>query len=95
MSIQGLERYLATHPFFAGLEPGYLALLTGCARNVSFGAGETIFSQGGPADSFYLLRDGKVALEFPAPGGGRLVIDTLDAGDVLGASWLITPSQWH
>lgn len=95
MSIQGLERYLATHPFFAGLEPGYLALLTGCASNASFGAGETIFSQGGAADSFYLLRDGKVALEFPTPGGGRLVIDTLDAGDVLGASWLITPYQWH
>ncbi len=95
MSIQGLERYLATHPFFQGLPPDYLALLTGCARNVSFAAGETIFSQGGAADFFYLLRDGKVALEFPVPGNGRLMIDTLDAGDVLGASWLVTPYQWH
>lgn len=95
MSIHTLERYLATHPFFRGLSADYLELLTGCARNASFPAGTTIFSQGGKADNFYLLRDGKVALEFPVPGDGRLVIDTLDAGDVLGASWMITPYQWH
>ncbi|MBT8447730.1 MAG: cyclic nucleotide-binding domain-containing protein [Gammaproteobacteria bacterium] len=95
MSIHSLERYLSTHPFFRGLSTEYLELLTGCARNVAFTAGDTILRQGAPADNFYLLRDGKVALEFPVPGNGRLVIDTLDAGDVLGASWLITPHQWH
>ena len=95
MEIHGLERYLAGHPFFQGLADEYLELLAGCARNVVFEPGEIIFSQGAPADVFYLLRDGRVAIEIPAPGGGRIVIDTLDGGDVLGASWLVAPFRWH
>ncbi len=94
MEIHDLENYLAHHPFFAGLAPEYLALLTGCAGNVTFAAGETVFSQGGTAEHFYLLRDGRVALEFPHPAGNGVVIDTLDAGDVLGASWLVAPYRW-
>jgi CRP-like cAMP-binding protein len=94
MEIHDLEHYLAHHPFFAGLAPEHLALLRGCASNVNFAAGESIFSQGGAAEHFYLLRDGRVALEFPHPAGNGVVIDTLDDGDILGASWLIAPYRW-
>lgn len=94
MEIHDLGQYLAHHPFFADLAPDYLALLNGCAGNVNFAAGETIFSQGGTAEHFYLLRDGRVALEFPHPAGNGVVIDTLDEGDVLGASWLVAPYRW-
>ena len=90
-----LEGLLAKAPFLEGLDPERLALLAGCAGNVHFGAGETIFRQGDPADSFYVLRHGTVALELFVPGRGPVVIETLQAGEVLGWSWLFEPYRWH
>ena len=94
MEVHDLERYLADHPFFAGLAPRYVDLLTSCATNARFAPGEMIFSQGGAAEKFYLLREGRVALLFPHVGSDGIVIDTLEAGEVLGASWLIAPYSW-
>ncbi|MEQ8233687.1 MAG: cyclic nucleotide-binding domain-containing protein [Gammaproteobacteria bacterium] len=94
MDVHDLESYLAGHPFFSGLAPDYLALLTGCAANVRFEPGQAIFTQGGAAENFYLLREGRVALAFPHAAAGGVVIDTLEDGDVLGASWLIAPYSW-
>ena len=34
-----LEAILAAHPFFEGLDPKYMQLITGCASNVRFEAG--------------------------------------------------------
>ncbi len=95
MTVQTLEPILAEHPFFKGLEEKYLQLVTGCASNVKFQAGETIFHQGEEANHFYLIRHGQVALEIFAPQRGSLTIQTLDEGDILGWSWLIPPYHWH
>ena len=65
--METLERILAEHPFFEALEPDYLKLLTGCASNVRFDAGQYIFRRGEAANQFYLLRHGRVALEIFAP----------------------------
>ena len=65
--METLERIIAKHPFFAGLESYYTGLLTGCAANVRFAAGTYIFKEGEEANEFYLLRSGKVALEIFAP----------------------------
>lgn len=90
-----LEKTLAEHPFFNGLEPRYLQLAVGCASNVRFDAGEFIFREAEEANQFYLIRHGKVSLEVFAPNRGSLVIQTLDEGDILGWSWLIPPYQWR
>jgi CRP-like cAMP-binding protein len=91
---QNLEPLLRGHSFFAGLEPGYVSLLGGCAANVVFPSGSFIFREGTPADTFFLIREGKLALEIAAPGRGTLVVQTLGAGDVAGFSWLIEPHRW-
>ena len=65
--METLERILSAHPFFNGLGERYLPLLVGCASNVRFQTGETIFREGGEANQFYLIREGKVALEVAAP----------------------------
>ena len=44
--METLERVLAEHAFFEGLEPRYLQLLVGCASNVRFDAGQYIFREG-------------------------------------------------
>ena len=92
---QTLEPLLRGHKFFAGLEDEHLALLTGCASNVVFPAGTFLFREGEPATTFFLIRDGAVALEIAGAGRGALVVQTLGAGDVAGFSWLIEPHSWE
>ena len=90
-----LELILAEHPFFKGLEPRYMKLITGCASNIRFDARTYIFREGEAAEQFYLIREGKVALETFAAERGSITIETVEAGEVLGWSWLFPPYQRH
>ena len=90
-----LEGILSRHPFFDGLDPRYIELAVGCAANVRFNAGEVIFREGEEANNFYLIREGKIALEVFSPGHGSLTVQTLDDGEILGWSWLIPPYHWR
>lgn len=90
----GLERILAEHPFFAGFSPEYSQLVAGCARNHRFDAEQFLFHEGDQANEFFLIRQGKVALEISAPGREPIVIATLGAGEIVGASWVIPPYRW-
>jgi CRP-like cAMP-binding protein len=77
------------------MEEPYLQLFVDCASNIRFNAGDMIFREGDEADTFYLIRHGRVALETSAPEGGSAVIQTLGDGDVLGWSWLVAPFRWR
>lgn len=92
--METLERIIAEHDFFVGLDQAFLNLVVGCASNVRFGAGTYIFREGDEANAFYLLREGKVALEISAPQYQPILVETLNAGDILGWSWLLPPFQW-
>jgi CRP/FNR family cyclic AMP-dependent transcriptional regulator len=92
--METLERIIAEHPFFAGLESYYTGLLTGCASNVRFAPGSYIFKEGEPANHFYLVRSGKVALELFPPHSRPITVETLEQGEVLGWSWLLPPYVW-
>jgi len=94
MAAESLERILGEHPFFEGLKKAYLQLFVDCASNVRFNAGEMIFREGEDADKFYLIRQGKVALETYAPQR-TVIIQTLGEGEVLGWSWLVPPYRWR
>lgn len=85
---------LEAHDFTRGLDRPTRELLAGCARNASFPANASVFREGDPADWFYLLRRGTVALEMRVPGRGRIAIQTLHADEVLGVSWLFPPYLW-
>jgi len=93
--MQTLEPILVAHPFFKDLEPRYLQLIVGCASNVRFDPGQFIFREGEEANQFYLIRQGKVALEVFVPERGSITLQTLGEGDVLGWSWLFPPYRWH
>jgi len=93
--METLERILAKHPFFEGLAPEYLDLLVGCASNVRFEAGTYIFRQGEEAHQFYLLRQGRVAVEIYAPQSPPIVVETLERDEILGWSWLVAPHYWR
>jgi len=92
--MENLERIIAAHPAFAGLESYYTGLLVGCASNVRFETGECVFKEGGEANVFYLIRVGKVALEVFAPQHKPIIVSTLGEGEILGWEWLLPPYQW-
>jgi CRP-like cAMP-binding protein len=93
--MQNLEQLIAASPVFEGLTPAQLAVISGCAANEHFAAGARLFREGGPAERFFLIRSGAVALELEAPGQGRLIIETLHDGEVVGWSWLFEPYRWQ
>jgi CRP/FNR family transcriptional regulator, cyclic AMP receptor protein len=92
--MQGLERIVLDQPFFSGLGPEFGAAISGCARNLRFTAGEYLFREGEPANEFYLIRQGTVALELHSPGQAPVVVATLREGDILDGSWLVPPYCW-
>ena len=92
--MQTIEELLSSHPFFAGLDADAMRLMSGCASNVHFPGGEFIFGEGEEASHFYVIRHGRVALEIHSPARGPLVIDTMDQGEVLGWSWLVSPYRY-
>lgn len=90
-----LEPILKEHPFFSGMDDADISLISGCAKNARFSMGDPIVKEGDPADEFFLIREGRVAVALPSPNGGRLKIETLDAGEIAGWSWLFPPNLWQ
>ena len=84
-----IDDLLAEHPFFAGLRADWAELVAGCGTNVAFDEGERIFAEGDPADTFYVLRRGIVALEIAAPRRDPVVIEPTGPGEILGVWWLL------
>ena len=93
--MQTIEPLLAQHPFLKGLDPAHLKLLVSCASNMTYEPGDFIFREGQDADSFYIVRQGKVVIETYSPEHGPIVIQTRGDGEILGWSWLIPPYHWH
>ncbi len=93
--MESLERFLTKHPFFAGIDREHVLPFVGCARNLKWEPGSYVFREGEEATEVYLVREGRIAVELARPGGEAIVIETLDAGDVLGWSWLLPPYRWH
>lgn len=91
METETLEKIITEQPFFRGMNPEHLALVTGCASNVRFKAGDFIYRQGDDAMRFYLIRQGCVSLEIFIPGRGSFTVQTIGQGDLLGWSWLFPP----
>jgi CRP-like cAMP-binding protein len=92
--METLQGILADHPFFAGMPDRHLELITGCASNIRLEPGQMIFREGEDAHQFYLIRQGKVALQMFSERRGPLIILTVGEGEVLGWSWLFPPYRW-
>ena len=86
-----IEDLLGEIDVLRDLEPAQLGLIAGCGKNVVFSDGERLAAAGDSATTFYALRRGSVALELVPAVGPPLVIETLEAGDVVGWSWLFEP----
>ncbi len=86
-----IEELVAEVGALQALAPEHRDTIAGCARNRVCEPGEHIMREGDPADAFFLVRRGTVAVETTVPGRGATTVETLHDGDVLGWSWLVPP----
>lgn len=86
-----VQKLLHENSIFQELDPQHQETIAGCASLATFQAGEYIYRENQPADMFFLIRHGRVALEVHVPGQTPVVVDTLREGDPLGWSWLLPP----
>jgi CRP/FNR family cyclic AMP-dependent transcriptional regulator len=78
-------------PALADLQREHRAEIAGCARNRVFRRGEALLREDRPADEFFIVREGGVAIETRDPARGAVTIETFHPGDVVGWSWLVPP----
>jgi CRP/FNR family transcriptional regulator, cyclic AMP receptor protein len=53
-----------------------------------------LFDEGSRADRFWIIDAGQVTLDASVPGEGRVIIEALGRGNVVGLSWMLPPYQW-
>ena len=91
--IELMEALEAT-PFFSDLASETLELLSGSTKLVSFEAGQFLFREGQPADDFFIILQGRVAIELRTTGRGQVIIQTLEENDIVGFGWVHPPQRW-
>jgi CRP/FNR family transcriptional regulator, cyclic AMP receptor protein len=90
----GIEHLLLEHPFFSLMPDSYRAVIAGCGKNVRFETGQFMVRTGDAADQFFAIRHGRVSIELHSPERGPLILQTVDAGEIVGWSWLFPPYRW-
>ena len=89
-----IEALLTEHPFFKEMTAPYKALIAGCGKNVRFDAGQFLAKTDDPANEFFAIRHGRMSIELHSPERGPLILQTIEAGDIVGWSWLFPPHHW-
>ncbi len=92
--MESLKNTLENHPFISGFSREHIDLMVGCAKNVVIKENEYLFKEGENANSFYIIRSGKITLEIFSHTKGAIQIQTLHEGDIIGWSWMIPPYKW-
>jgi len=95
LAINGIKEKIAEHPFLKGFNAKHIDILARHAREVEFREGQLLFHENEAAYAFFLLLDGRVALESHVPRSGDIPVQVIVGGDVLGWSWLFPPFTWH
>jgi CRP-like cAMP-binding protein len=76
---------LESHEVFQFLRPEQVDLLSSSAEEVSFEDGDTVFRRGEPADDFFIVLEGQVALRLLRPDGVSVLIDEVTEGAIFGS----------
>ncbi len=93
--MQTLVSALEKAELLLGMEPARLHALAECASDEEYEADDHVSRWGEVADAFWLVREGRAALELDVPGRGQVTIALMQAGDIVGFSWLCPPHVMH
>ena len=83
------------HPFFRDMKREHIGVVSKGATEMEFKRGEFLIHEDEPANRFFLIERGKVAVEAHDPGPIGVEVEELGPGEVLGWSWLFPPFTWH
>jgi CRP/FNR family transcriptional regulator, cyclic AMP receptor protein len=86
---------LTMHDFVADLPAPWLHKLARAGRPEFHRAGDRLFREDAPANTFWLIHSGAVALDFHVPGRGDIVVERVGSGSVIGWSWARSPYRWR
>lgn len=89
------QQAVAAHPFLIGISEHHVRLLADSAMKTTFETDKLIFEEGDTANRFYLIENGRVALEAKGTASELVTIEVISDGDLLGWSWLFPPYVWH
>jgi CRP-like cAMP-binding protein len=90
-----LAAAIAAHRFASDMKPEHLKKLADAAIFKQFQRDEIVFSEGEPANRFYLICQGKIALESRGDGESAPLVQFINEDEVMGWSWLFPPYYWH
>ena len=76
---------LASHEIFQMLRPEQVNVISSAAEEIHLRSGDTVFRRGEPADYFFAVLDGQVALRLEQAGGVSVLIDEATAGAIFGS----------
>jgi CRP-like cAMP-binding protein len=81
---QQIAAALSRVPLFATLSAGQLAELARAARRHRYTSDQTVFYQGDPGDTFYVILSGQVKVSVTSAEGQEAILVVLDAGEGFG-----------
>ena len=91
MSLESEVRSLQEVPMFRGIEPARLKLMAFASDRVSFTTSETLFRQGDPSDSAYVILDGQADVRLQSKEQS-FSIATLGKSAIVGEMGVLTGS---
>ena len=86
--LQALNR----SPVFAALQPKDLQLMVGAMARRKLRARQTVFDQGSPGDSMFVLAEGRLAVRYRRRDRPGLVVDEMSPGAVVGEMACLDPA---
>jgi CRP-like cAMP-binding protein len=85
---------LARLSVFSGLQADQLARVCPLLRWLRFGAGQTVFAAGDPANRFYVVISGEISIRYHPYDGGCVEVATVRSDGAFGWSAILKRAQY-
>ncbi|MCP2250478.1 Crp/Fnr family transcriptional regulator [Lentzea aerocolonigenes] len=82
-------------PLLTRLSHTQRAAIAGVSRIETYEAGTRLFDEGGLADQCWVVLTGCVVIDTVVPPRGKVALQSIGPGELLGWSWLVPPYRWH
>lgn len=86
---------LDTLPLFTNLSHTQRAAIAGVSEIRTYEAGARLFDEGGLADRCWIVLSGCVVVDAATQAHGRMGLQSIGPGELVGWSWLVQPYRWH
>ncbi len=82
--MRAADEQSADRSMFSAASPALRAAIERTAMEVTLAPGAMLFNQGDDADGFYILDSGEIEIGVLSPGGRKLTLEVMTAGEIFG-----------